>query len=405
MKEVCIINYGSNAAVYGIGTYIREYAYCLENMGCKINLIELGTDKNSNNFYIKERGSIREIHIPYLRNTAPNKYNKGVCRLLRLHIQDSEHLSFHFQYLRSDGLLDGIKKYFPLSKTVSTIHYLSWSESLQGNYSLFEEIIRKQEEKDTRKQHWNVIDRYKAEKAFMEQVDHIVCLSDDTYNLIRNLYEIESNVWLIPNGLRKENENLSEKQKKDFRAKHYIHPEEKILLFVGRINPIKGVYPLLSCFNEVVKEYPNCRLVMIGDGNISAAIKNSGEARSKIMFTGRINRETLYRWYQAADIALFPSFYEECSYVGIEMMMQGLPVVASDGYSVKNMFFDGLNARVAKIEGVINLLKFEKNLQTTILEALHSDLSVLQKGAKKMYNTKYSIQKMQKKYGELLKFL
>ena len=405
MKEVCIINYGSNAAVYGIGTYIREYTHCLETIGCKINLIELGTDKKHYGFHIKENGNIRTIHIPYLQNTGFEKYNRGVCRLLRLYIQDSEHLVFHFHYLQSGGLLDGIKKYFPLSKSVFTIHYLYWSEKLQGNGSLFEKIIRNRNNKNIADKYKHVIDNYTKEKAFLEKVDHIVSLSDDTYNLIYNLYGIKSNVWLIPNGLRKQGRNLSEKQKRALREKYYIHPEEKILLFVGRINPIKGIYPLLSCFNKVVKEYPNCRLVMIGDGNINEAIKYSKEAGSKVLFTGRLDRKTLYQWYQMADIALFPSFYEECSYVGIEMMMQGLPIVASDGYSVKNMFFDGLNAKVAKIENWNKKLKFQENLKQVIVDVLNSDLLELQKGAKKMYNSKYSIKKMQKEYLELLKVL
>jgi glycosyltransferase len=405
MKEVCIVNYTSNAAVYGIGTYIREYAYCLVAIGCKVNLIELGTDKNNTGFLVKERGNVREIHIPYLAGSGFEPYNKGVCRLLRLYIQDSEELVFHFHYSQSESLLDEVKKHFPLSKSVFTIHYLSWSASLQGDSSLFEEIIRRRNSKKMKDKYGYLTDGYSKEKAFLEKVDHIVCLSDDTYNLIHNLYEIKSNLWLIPNGLRKKYRRLSDKQKKDLREKYHLHPDEKILLFVGRIDPIKGINPLLSCFNEVLKEYPNCRLVVIGDGSINEAIKNSGAAGSKILLTGRMDSKTLYRWYQIADIALFPSYYEECSYVGIEMMMYGLPVVASDGYSVKNMFHDHINARIAKIENRKRTSKFEENLKRVILEVLNSDLSELQKGAGKMYKSKYSIEKMQRGYLDLLNAL
>ena len=42
MKEICIINYASNAAVYGIGTYLKEYVHCLSNIGCKVIRVELG---------------------------------------------------------------------------------------------------------------------------------------------------------------------------------------------------------------------------------------------------------------------------------------------------------------------------------------------------------------------------
>ncbi|GHU92545.1 glycosyl transferase [Bacteroidia bacterium] len=383
MKEVCIVNYISNAAIYGIGTYIKEYVYCLENIGCKINLIELGTDDSNPDFYIREERNVRKIHIPYLREGAIAKYNKGVCRLLRLYIEDSENLVFHFQYAYSDSLLDNIKNYFPLSKSVFTIHYLSWSEVLQGDRLLFEKIIRKQEAEEIKKKYQIVIDNYHREKLFMEKVDHIVCLSDDTLNLVQNLYHIKQKLWFIPNGLRGKNRNLSEKQKADLRKKYYISNNEKVLLFVGRIHPIKGIYSLLSCFDDVIKNYQDCRLVVIGDGNINEAIKKCRKAWSKIIFTGRLDKKTLYQWYQIADVALFPSFYEECSYVGIEMMMHGLPVVASDGYSIRNMFQDNLNTKVIKIENRKKISKFENNLKESILEILASDLSDIRKESKK----------------------
>ena len=119
-------------------------------MDCKINLIELGTDtKNTDfyiniDFYIKEENGVRKIHIPYIQGAMIDKYNKSVCRLLRLYIEDSANLIFHFQYTQSDSLMESIKRYFPLSKSVFTIHYLAWSQILNGNISLFEKIIPKQ---------------------------------------------------------------------------------------------------------------------------------------------------------------------------------------------------------------------------------------------------------------------
>jgi glycosyltransferase len=331
-----------------------------------------------------------------------DKYNKGICRLLRLYITDSANLVFHFHYTQSRSLLSDIKKYFPLSKSIFTIHYLSWSERLQGKVSLFEKIIHRQYCKKIKEKYQHILDSYSKEKSFMEEGDQIVCLSENTLNLIQNQYHIKSKLWLIPNGLRRQYRNLSEKQKLSLREKYYIAKEEKILLFVGRINPIKGIFSLLSCFGNVVKNYPNCRLVIIGNGNINEAIKKCSKFWSKIIFTGRVDKKILYQWYQIADIALFPSFYEECSYVGIEMMMHGLPILSSDGYSVKNMFHDGLNAKVAKIGDAKNLSKFKDNLKEILLEMLNSDLSNLKKRVKNSYNTKYNIDSMQNGYLKLI---
>ena len=77
----------------------------------------------------------------------------------------------------------------------------------------------------------------------------------------------------------------------------------------------------MSCFNKIVDEYPDCRMILIGDGDINNVIKYAREAISKITFVGRLDKKKLYQWYSIADIAVFPSYYEECSYVGIEMLM------------------------------------------------------------------------------------
>lgn len=147
MKEICIINYRSSASLYGVGTYINEYIFCLINMGCKINIIQLGSTNDSKGLYIREESNVRRIFIPYIECNSFSTYNKGICRLLRLYINDSTNLIFHFHYIQSGNLLDCIKKYFPLSKSIYTIHYLTWSNELLGNVKLFEKIIQNQESK------------------------------------------------------------------------------------------------------------------------------------------------------------------------------------------------------------------------------------------------------------------
>ena len=407
MKEVCIINYTSNAAVYGIGTYIKECIYCLANLDCKINRIELGTDSVKAEFYVKEEGKVRTIHLPYHLKGDKDSYYKGIFWLLRFYIEDSENLVFLLQYGHDESLLNEIKKHFPQSKTVFTVHYMNWSPALQGNVTLFEKIIRNKEKEKIKNRYRQVIENHNVEKTFLEKSDHIVCLTDDTLDIIQKMYDIKENIWLIPNGLRKNFRNLSVNQKLKLREKFYIGPDEKVLLSVARIDPFKGVDCLLSCFDDIIKNYPNCRLVIIGDGDTNAVIKKCKKSWSKVIFTGKLDKKTLYRWYQIADIALFPSFFEQCSYVGIEMLMHGLPVIASDGIGVRNMFHDGINAKIARIENWKNKSKFVKNLKEAVLHLLNSSLSELKirKGAVKSYKTKYSIELMQENYCKLLNSL
>ena len=404
MKEVCIFNYASGAAVYGIGTYIREYIYCLKKIGCKIILVELGTDEKKTGFHVKEQGTVRTIHIPQITKRDMDRYDKGVIRLIRLYIEDSPELIFHFQYRISSGILDSLKQYFPQSKLIYTIHYLGWKSEFNGDVKRFNKIIRKQADEKIKTKYGNLIENFKNTKTFFEKLDRIVCLSDDTLNVIQQQYGFTQNVWLIPNGLKGKSRYVSKEQKLKWREKFHISSDEKILLFVGRIDSFKGIGQVISCFGDVVKEYPDCRLVVIGSGDINGMANKCDNVWTKVTFTGRLDKKTLYQWYQIADIALCPSLFEECSYVGIEMLMHGLPIITSDGNGVKNMFHEGVNAKVARIENHSRKSQLEKNLKEVILECLNSDIteSKLKKGAKMSYQSKYSIDRMQEAYTRLL---
>lgn len=128
---------------------------------------------------------------------------------------------------------------------------------------------------------------------------------------------------------------------------------------------------------------------------------------TRIIFTGLINKELLNKWYAIADIGIISSYYEQCSYTGIEMMMFGLPIIASDGYGIKNMFENGKNSIIAKIGRRENDKEFVLNLSNAIIELLHSEkLCIkLSMGAKETFENKYISHHMKEKYMDLISSL
>lgn len=402
MKEICIINYASDAAVYGIGTYIKEYVRCLLNLGLKATLIELGTNNRKREFYIYEQNGVRIIHIPSLRTKDVTLYNKCIVRLLRLYLKDSPNLVFHFHYLQSDSLQKCLKKYFPLSKSILTIHYLCWSSKFNGNLTAYENVLKRKNYKYIRAKYQGILESYRREKEFAQAVDQIICLSEDTYELLRRWYDVDS-ASIIPNGLAPSENFVSAEKHNAIRKLHHIAKDEKIILFVGRIDPIKGIQPLSVAFRKVVEVYPSCRLVIVGDGKIADMQKNTADIITKITFTGRIDKEKLCQWYLMADVAVFPSYYEECSYVGIEMMMHGLPIVASDGYAVKNMF-GNYNALITPIGEQSKPAAFAEKLASAILALLQSEELLAEKAYQALQSFKktYHLRHMQQKYASLL---
>jgi glycosyltransferase involved in cell wall biosynthesis len=139
----------------------------------------------------------------------------------------------------------------------------------------------------------------------------------------------------------------------------------------------------------------------------SFVLKLSKDVAAKVSYTGLISKAELSRWYQISDMGVIASFTEQCTYTGIEMMMHGLPVIASDGFGVRTMFQDGVNAKIAKIGNRKKPKEFSDNLAFAILELLSCEelCEKLGKEARKTYETYYSAEKMQAGYENLLKQL
>ena len=116
--------------------------------------------------------------------------------------------------------------------------------------------------------------------------------------------------------------------KSALRQKYRI-PDVPIFLFAGRLDNIKGLKYALRAFKIVLKAHPACRFIIAGNGDFDSLLVECDDIYMNVIWTGLINKEKLYELYTIADIGIMPSFHEQCSYVAIEMMMHGLPVVAT----------------------------------------------------------------------------
>jgi D-inositol-3-phosphate glycosyltransferase len=123
--------------------------------------------------------------------------------------------------------------------------------------------------------------------------------------------------------------------------------EEKILLFVGRIDPLKGIDKLIKTV-PLLKNYGNLKLVVVGgDENSRAELeglqKLAGELniREAVDFRGLVKQEQLPYYYSAADVCIVPSYYESFGMVPLEALACGTPVVATDVGDLKHIIKSG----------------------------------------------------------------
>lgn len=416
MKHVYLFCSDSRAGDYGIGTYIRELTECIKGeRDVLLTLVELQSMEKE--FSIVESEGMRTIKIPSPR-LAPNwqlqpkkmeQYNLAVCCLLKPQIDKEEDNVFHLNYLQHNSLVPYLRELFPLCKIVFTIHYMGWLTLIKGDETYFKKIIQKEETERTNATEKSVYDDYNRMKAMCQSVDSIICLSSYTFDILQREYGIhKEQLTLIANGLKDEGVIVNEEQKRAIKKELSFNENEKIVLFVGRLDEEKGLLLLLKAFEKIVVHSPDAHLIIAGNGNYDKFLKECTSFYGKVTFTGKVEKGFLYKLYQIADVGVHPSLNEQCSYVAIEMMMYGVPLVGIDSAGIGEMIESGYNGY--KVCGEQDSLSAtsEQNLQIEqlgkcILEILQNDevRQRLSENGRMVYLSRYKDIKMKNKILEV----
>jgi glycosyltransferase len=321
--------------------------------------------------------------------------------MLRLYISDSEENIFHLNYLHEIFLCELIKKQYPQSRLILTLHYLNWCFVLKGNAKQFHQIINKEvaslDEKETQ-----VYREYTNDKQIFSVVDNIICLSCYTQQFLADYYAVSKDkVTVIYNGLEDKAIKLKQEELKVVKESLFLQKDEKLILFAGRLVEPKGLIPLIRAFRSVLLHFPQIRLLIAGNGSYDFVLKECSDIWGKITFTGKIGKEKLYELYRIADIGVLPSFHEQCSYTAIEMMMHGLPLAATDSTGLSEMIEDGYNGYKIKLDYTDSDVCFpEKEFSEILLKLLNAEIqsiAEIREQSREMYETRYSLEKMKQK--------
>ncbi|MFH0914047.1 MAG: glycosyltransferase [Chloroflexota bacterium] len=129
--------------------------------------------------------------------------------------------------------------------------------------------------------------------------------------------------------------------------------KEKVLLFVGRIEPLKGLERLITALSLLEGECP--RLVVLGGDQSNQPevdrlqeLARRLQVQEHIIFSGRVEHDELPYFYSAADASVIPSYYESFCLVALESLACGTPVLATDVGDLKNIIWEGETGYVVK---------------------------------------------------------
>lgn len=407
-RKIYIFNSASRAANYGIGTYINQLTTCLNKAGISFDMIYLnGQGKEVS---ITDEKGHRQISIPtanYKSRKEMEYYHRNVAYLLDEYIvqeKDTECI-FHLNFMTNPHFVSCLKKRYKC-KIILVCHYTNWSFSLLGDEKKLLSIIKdkKQRKIPANKQYYKDL---KEDIKMIKKCDQFVCVAEHTLQTFLKVSDIEKvKCKIIHNALKDEYKELHPAQKQILKAKWWIDEQTKIILFVGRLDEVKGISPLIKAFKELLKVNSNIHLILAGDGDFSRWIAESTECSTKITFTGRLSKKKVQELYQIADIGIVPSIHEEFGLVAIEMMMHKRPIIVGNTGGLSEI----INDNISGLKVPIKVLKGKRTISPQslatkielLLENEQFASNIAEKG-RELFLEKYEISSFQDKMLTLYK--
>jgi len=212
-------------------------------------------------------------------------------------------------------------------------------------------VARSDSERTTRQ-------RERGERQLLIEADRIVASTQAELAQFQWLYKADTkNVVVIPPGVDTSHfYPIPEDEAKEFVG---VPDDKRMILFVGRIEPLKGVDTLIEAAamlrkKGVLVEGCECLAIIGGESGESPERISEEMARLKgiagqlgtddmVTFLGQRDQDTLQYYYSASDIVVVPSHYESFGLVALEAMACGRTVVASETGGLAFLIHDGEN--------------------------------------------------------------
>jgi glycosyltransferase involved in cell wall biosynthesis len=159
----------------------------------------------------------------------------------------------------------------------------------------------------------------------------VICCSNYMIQHVRYVFGLPNDkLVMVPNGVNTHNYD-GNFDTATFRSKFAL-PEEKIVLFVGRLVYEKGIHILINSVPKILSKV-NAKFIIVGSGYMKEQLLNivrSMGLEHKVLFEGFMDEDTLLKLQRVADVSVVPSLFEPFGIVALEAMAAKSPVVASD---------------------------------------------------------------------------
>jgi D-inositol-3-phosphate glycosyltransferase len=348
----------------GMNVYVRDLTKQLGRMGVQVDVFTRSQDEHVPHVLHNLGYGNRVVHVPAGPEVPlPKRQLAGyIPEFVEDILEFTGHRDLHYDLIHSHYWMSGIAaRDLKSSWNVPVIHMFHTLGMMK------QRVARSKGDVDGDY-------RLDGEHQVIQLADRIIAATPAELAQLQWLYQVDvSHVVVIPPGV-------------DLSRFYPIHPEEakefigvppcdRMLLFVGRIEPLKGLDTLIEAIalmrkDEAFENCPLCLAVIGGDAQVSDEDMSAEMARLQdlrqqlgledlITFLGKRSQDALPYYYSAAEAVVMPSQYESFGMVALEAMACGTPVVASQvgglAFLVQNGF-NGFTVPVDEPQALANCL-------------------------------------------------
>lgn len=362
----------------GMNVYVLELSKALARMGHHIDIFTRSHEMNDP-LVIEESPGVRVIHlVAGPQNQIPKKnlphYISEFTKNMFLFVKKEK---FPYDIVHAHYYMSGLvaEKIFSMEKSASipraafvvNFHTLALMKNLVARDTL---------ERESKF-------RVAAEFALMKKASAIIASSESDKEYMEYLYDaLSEKIHIVYPGIDTKVFHPMDAMK----ARMHIgaEPQHKIVLFVGRVEPLKGIDTLMYAMKILKKRHPQetvCLWIVGGDTTERAShwpktLKELNRLRvtlgipeDRVHFVGRQPETELPYYYNAADLVVMPSHYESFGMTALEAIGSGTPVIVTNVAGITNR----MDAKhVSHIASVNNPLLLATQIEHVLADPAHA---------------------------------
>ena len=197
---------------------------------------------------------------------------------------------------------------------------------------------------------------FRLEDRLVPRFESVYCVREDTAAAYRARYPARADrfgfmpTWMDPEIFHPPSSEQRKALRERLDEQYGIRPDQRVVIFVGRLDAQKDVELLIRSFAIVAGTDDGLRLLIIGDGALAAGLRQLADdlrLAGKVRFAGVQPVPRVADLLRSADVFAMSSAFEGMSMSLLEAMGCGLPVVSTDVGEVRRLIVPGTNGEIA----------------------------------------------------------